>query len=163
MLSSTIIAFVFRILNFAALVGVIIYLFKRYALDMICEQMSEKEAHMQGLVEQKRMLIWRVHELNRSIELQEARGKELVEKVDQWQAQYQKAITQHEQETKENAERVGVLRQIRSKRISQELMERELLPDIFKEVRQTLTEKFSQASENSHFVEELIQQIDKGH
>lgn len=163
MLSSTIIAYIFRILNFAVLIGVIVYLFKRYALDMIYEQMNEKEAHMQGLDEQKRMLIWRIHELNRSIESQELRGKKLVEKVDQWHAHYQKIIAQHEQEHKKNAERIGVHRQLRAEHIVQELMEREIFPEVLKEVRQTVIEKFSHASENNHFIEKLVEQINKRH
>jgi len=81
-----IIVFVFRIINFFVIVGLIIYVFKRYLLKIILAQIEEKKALIHGLISTDRMLIRQRNAMSRKIAEDQEDQSCLKEKLMRWRA-----------------------------------------------------------------------------
>jgi len=79
------VAFVFRLINFFALIYLAIYLFKKYLLNALEDAVSEQEAFKDGLKQQQGMFESRLDESKQERDDIERLGQLLKNKVDRWQ------------------------------------------------------------------------------
>ncbi len=96
--NETIIAIIFRLVNFAVLIALFIYLFKKYALSTITNRVAQKEALLQALYNQQQLLEKQQYALDNHVDQEAALCAELKEKVSQWKDLIDQKIVMREQE-----------------------------------------------------------------
>ena len=98
---SDIVSFVFRVLNFAAILGLIVYFFRTRFLDQMRSKIREKEVFWKNLKNNKTMLVKRQEALDDEINWQDTYGQKLLDKIDQW---HKHMDMRHEVEIKKREE-----------------------------------------------------------
>ena len=90
--NEAVVSIVFRLLNFAAVLGLFAYLFKRYALDLIKSQMHEKEQRHEGLKQQTKELEHEEKKMGKALADQERLYKEITKKIQIWHSSFEQIL-----------------------------------------------------------------------
>lgn len=138
-----VIAFLFKIINFSVLIGLVIYIFQRKVRGQIKTKIREKEVFWQNLQTNKQALIDQQHKLQMERAAQKDYGMELLKKIETWDA----ASKAHQQnlieQMKHNAHKVYE----RSAKFYEKKQERQLIkkavPIAFDQARETLIAQFA--------------------
>ena len=151
-----IIVFVFRIINFFVIVGLIIYVFKRYLLKIILAQIEEKKALIHGLISTDRMLIRQRNAMSRKIAEDQEDQSCLKEKLMRWRA----AIDENKAQLYDIREkRRAFFEELITKQAGKNqeaVLARKLLPSIVDETRALLVKEYADQKEQEEFMGRLI-------
>jgi F0F1-type ATP synthase membrane subunit b/b' len=82
-----IVSFIFRVLNFAALAALVIYIFRSRFLAQMKSKIREKEVFWQNLKNNKTTLVKQQKELDEEIAWQDSYAQELLAKINKWHEQ----------------------------------------------------------------------------
>src|SRR5579885_420517 len=129
----TTISIIFKLLNFAVLIGLFVYLFKNYFLDSIKEQMNAKEQFLADLKHQKEALKEQQKKLEQQIEAQDIVCADFGNKIE-----YQ------------------------AHQLSVEKIEKIIEPQALEHAKATLEKEFTAAPAGQRFIEQLINYMERG-
>ncbi|HZW61697.1 MAG TPA: hypothetical protein VFF04_05730 [Candidatus Babeliales bacterium] len=158
----TTISIIFKLLNFAVLIGLFVYLFKNYFLDSIKEQMNAKEQFLADLKHQKEALKEQQKKLEQQIEAQDIVCADFGNKIERWQA----AV--HEEEIKKQKMREQLHAKLTKKieyqahQLSVEKIEKIIEPQALEHAKATLEKEFTAAPAGQRFIEQLINYMERG-
>ncbi len=153
---------IFRLLNFALLIGFFVYIFKRYIYQNISDQIAEKESFIHGLIQNNKVLEEQQHDLEMRITQQESKCKELVQKTMLWQ----QAVTQEKQAwtvlqdavIRDRAQRV----KLQQESLEKDRLKRVVLPHVLTESQKKLQQEFESPQAGQAFIADIIAQLRKG-
>lgn len=86
MIASDLIVVAFKVINFAALIGLCLYFFQRKLKKKIKTKIEEKEVFWQNLQTNKKVLIDQQHKLSIEITWQQQYAQELLKKIGIWRS-----------------------------------------------------------------------------
>lgn len=156
---SNIVAIVFRILNFIVLIGVGIFLFRRYVLPGLKADYNKDKAFKKSLAEQKRLLEERSYELDMRYAQQTIKGDYLKERVIQWQ---ESIAHKKQMRAQEKEQRLYQLTQIYKKQyehIEKDAIKKQVVPQAFDRACSLLVHEYAQTSAGQQALSSLIQQV----
>ena len=146
----------FRFLNFAVVVAVGWYVYRRYLKHTIEETIHDKEILSKGIKELSYMLEGQILTLDEELKDQHDRCEQLKEKVMEWQEAVNKL------QAKKTEQRVSLLQQIndriyeRSARLSQNTQAKTMVPLAMMRAKESLQDRFSQSHNQREFLSELV-------
>ncbi len=160
--TSEIIAFIFKLINFGALVGGFTYLFQRKLKEPLVTKIKEKKLFWKNLEINKQALIDRQHKLDLEISWQDEYGKTLLKKIAQWDnasAQEEAALVK---KMEKNAQDVyeGSVRAQKSQKMQKALDA--LVPIVFGQARTTLKKKYLPQDSGQEYIAKILGSMHKG-
>ena len=154
--SKEIVSIIFRFLNFAAFIALIVYLFKNYALDQIKEKIAEKFALFKGLETQRKDLINQNQVAKKEIEDQDDLFALLQKKIKTWNNSCRQATKEKNEELASIKEYHKVRLEQQSANIKQQRLLKKVLPGVITNTYQQLEQKFSKKEESQKFLKDII-------
>jgi len=151
-----IVAIIFRLINFTILIAAAVYLFKRYALSWIQEQIVGKVSEIDQLQSQVQMLDAQKKDSEQAIINQKKLYHTLYHKMEQWNKSFTIVKNQRDQE-KEN-----IMRSLQHKVVQQQNYialshaQKKILPVAISNARQILTDEFRSEARAHQFIGSLI-------
>ena len=161
MFGESVVTILFRLLNFAALVGLFAFIFKKYFKKEIEE--SIEHDHLEEINQQtrKREIEQRGSELSEEITKQQKLCEHLAARTNQWKVAFEKEVKQKKQEqhvlrnlAKERAEQ-------QAKTIVYERTVQSVLPKALDKARNKLKESFAASEHGREFVKGIIVHMKK--
>lgn len=146
----------FRIINFAAFIGFFGYLFKRSLLPSIRKQIQEKKLLIQNLEQQKQGIKYQHSNLDNAIEQQEHLAADLSQKIDLWNIKVAEWTQQMQEEEKKIRKSMQERELIQSHEQTRTKLNKEVLPQVIKNVEKDLTEYFDQPENNKAFIDNIV-------
>jgi hypothetical protein len=156
MFGESITSIVFRLINFAALAGFFVYIFKKYMQHGIEESIEQDKQHEIDVNNRIIEINHRSSELSEEIINQEKLCQYLLERADQWKVAFDRDMQekQHEQQVQhlkavERAER-------QADTLAYEHMIQGILPHAIEEAQAQLIASFAEEGKNKVFVHDII-------
>jgi F0F1-type ATP synthase membrane subunit b/b' len=157
----SILSFVFRLLNFAVLVGFFCYLFRRYGWSLLKARIAAKEAALLELEQRKETIRAQQKGLERHMHEQQQLGALLEQKIERWHdATVQEAVhkkrEQHEYELlqEKRMEKKSYNRTI-------ECAQHEVMPRAINKAKAYFEQQYTQAEKNG-FIQQLLTFMEHG-
>lgn len=141
--------------------GLFVYLFKRYMLDMIREKIAAEKQTEKDRSEKVRLLKRREQELVQSSTEQECYIQYLIEKAQQWQQ-----VFVLEQEKRKAAERVIYNAAMACKRQQTKAMEKmligkQVMPQAIDDAHNQLEQMFTEQERGREYIEQVLAYMEK--
>lgn len=137
------VAAVFELINCGVIVGLMVYVYKKYLLDSIRAQMNAQVKFISGLKESFHMLTRNYQLLDREIEHERQVQYELKEKVMRWRGQVEQLREQLRHEQDERKKIVAAQAKDQIKQVKRHMIYEEVLPRALSDARAELEKKFS--------------------
>lgn len=153
--------FVFKILNFLAVMGLFIYLIRRYGILQIVTMMREEKQEQQELRQQLKSLQVDCNQIEQDSNAQEQSYRLIKDKFQVWQKE---VATQDEQIEKTFQDRQKIIRETRLKRIQalqQRMLIKKELPKVLHEVSGDLKDSFAQEVQQKKYTDQLLSLLEK--
>lgn len=159
-LSPYVIAITFRLLNVVLLFVLIVYTFKKYALQGIRDKIKEHDVFLAGLRKQKKILKQEHDDAQQQYAQQERFFTVLKNNINVWQraVEQQKAVCRQEHEQRAQAITKKMNKQLQE--VALERIRQEKLPDIVRNARNTLEKEYTQ-EQGEVFLQSLIKRLGK--
>ncbi len=151
-----VIAFVFRLINFAVLITVFYYLFKKYLLPTIQQSISDKKQHIQNLIDQQEVLEINQQEMDTILMQQAQLCANLKEQISQWRGRVELELAQRMQAKKELEEKLERLAHRKSDWLKQESIRKRVFPKAIAQARNDLYKKFSNEQHAKTFLDKIL-------
>jgi hypothetical protein len=158
----SLVSFIFRLLNFAVLGGLGVYLFKRHALASIHQQIKDKEIVISELKQHRDTLKETLRNLEQQAYEQSLTCSQLARKIDRWH----NACVQ--QKYKENEERQRLITAL-NKKISLQYhnntlqkLQQQKLPSVVVTSEQKLQQQFSSQDQGTEYIGKLLKFMETG-
>ncbi len=161
MVHSSLISIVFRLINFAVLIGFAYYLFKKYFKNRIDEKIAQKEALLKGLEEQGYFLEAKtIHLENQRIE-QEKRAGQMRQKIDDWCLAVAAQNNKKQEELRASAARVAERVAAINTLLQYDVWRKNVLPVAIKDAKQKLTQEFSEHERADTYIHHILHHLKK--
>ncbi len=151
----------FRMLNFAALVALGVYVFYKYMLNGIQQKIAQQQAMRENKLRQKQLLHEENEKIKQSIQVQAQMGEDLLDKVAQWSVQVEK-------ERVANKKYRDELRIQQEKKHERQREQRELyalkklvMPGAIEQARKELIHQFAVENKSENYLNSLMAIINK--
>lgn len=149
----------FRVINFAVLVGLAYYLYKRYFKNRIDDKMTQKEALLKGLEEQGYFLEGKAHDLEMQLKEQEITGNRLKEKMQDWTDAVTQEHHKYQEEQRIFAAKAAARVQKKNELLAQQVLQKEILPPVLTKAHNELVKQFDNGVESKQYVHTIIQRL----
>lgn len=146
----------FRFINFGAFILFFGYLFKRYMLPSIKQQIQEKNLLIQNLEHQKQGIKYQHNNLDNALEQQDYLAASLTQKIAVWN---DKVIELDAQELHEQKAILKTMQQnelIQSHEQARTKLNQETVPRVLMHVEKDLHDYFSNPHHNQDFIKDII-------
>lgn len=161
MSSSTIIAFLFRIINFCLLIGLGFYFFRKNILQKIKQTIAQKTNYGRSLHQKKLDLVEYQQQLAREIEQQYHQGRALEAKILQWS----QVTAERRREQQKDQEVLSAAARERATLITRERthkkIEERVVPEAFKNVESVLHDTFDTEKQGQLFINTALDHLKK--
>lgn len=158
---NSLIAILFRIINFLVFVALGVYFFKKKMLVTIQQKINEKEVYLKSLQEQDRMLNNQFSSLDDALKKQEEKCASLSEKVVQWkvaQTHYAaKKLQIRNAQLKQMQDRL----ELKEKYINKQRFEQAALARAVQKTKEHLEQHFSTDVTGQSYMHTILKAIDK--
>ncbi|MFZ5953954.1 MAG: hypothetical protein ACOYT8_02505 [Candidatus Dependentiae bacterium] len=158
---NSLIAILFRIINFCFFVGIAIYFFKKKVLTATKQKINENEVYQKSLQEQERMLENQYFRLDDQLRAQNEKCHRLLSKVTLWKVASDALHAKKNQECHRNKERMAVRNDLIQTLINNQRFEKEALQKALSKTKQDLQKKFSDESVSRSFIHDIIMNLDR--
>lgn len=159
MLHDSFISILFRLINFAVILGLAYYLYRRYFKNRIDDKMTQKEALLKGLEEQGYFLEGKAHDFEMQLKEQEITGNLLKQKLHDWNEAVEQDNHKRDQEQRLYAAQINERVQKKNKILAQHVLQKEVLPDALSQAGNELKKQFSAPSDSKKYVHDIIQRL----
>ncbi len=146
----------FRFANFAVLVAVGYYAYRKYLKGPLDEKVSQKEAVLKGLEEQGYFLEGRAQDLDEQRTMQERHTALLMQKVDEW---HDAVIAERNRVHEENrifANRSIERMTIKNTYVAQHELQMRIAPIVVHDAKERLQKQFSDKALGAHYVHDVM-------
>jgi len=156
-----VVALLFRIINLAALVGLIAYIYKRYLRSTLEEQVAEQEAIVNGRNQQLYALQARLEELETQKNTLIKHGKQLEQKVLRWKEQVLKEHDHYAQEQKAWQQHATQRSAIQQEYLNQKLLLARVAPEAIDQVVADLERHYQDPKAKAHYLQHVVTTLTK--
>lgn len=153
---NSLVAILFRIINFSVFVGIAIYFFKKKVVTSAKEKINEKEVYLKSLQEQDRMLDNQYYQLADQLRKQNEQCHVLLQKIKSWKAADQDVREKKIQQQQYDQARMQSRAELIQKMINQKKIERYALQKAVDNAKQELQKKFSKQAVGEAFVHDIL-------
>lgn len=146
----------FRLFNFALLMAVFYYIFKKYIKHQAEEKINQKESLLKGLKEQGYMLEGKGHNLELRMKFQEDKMQKLKERIQEWN---QAVKIEQEKRKEENARLFQAIAQRmhhKNEEIKKTYLKSIIIPQVVNAVRTDLHKEFADQEKGKNYLQELF-------
>lgn len=161
MFDESLVSIIFRLINFGALIGLGVYVFKRYFLHDIIEKINQEGLEKESLRHQVQELDDKSNVLSGEIVEQEQLCHKLSERVEQWHHFFNEDIERKRKENQEFHAKAVERLEKQKKFLEQELMMNEVFPQAMDQIKLQLMKDFSDPAKNKNFLADIIGHIEK--
>ena len=151
----------FRLFNFIIIIYIFVYLFKKYIKEGIYKEIKDRIQYLKNLNDEKALLVKNMQQLDIEIIEQNKITKELLNKLDQW-----KLVLKDKQEQK--IKKLEFIKNdiqnkqiLRNNSLSKKIAFSLVIPQIVKENKIEILQKFSNNEETGKYQKEIIEFIKK--
>lgn len=155
------VSIIFRLINFAALIGLAVFIFKRYFLADITEKIHLEEVEKDTLRHQIGQLDQQGNILCHEIVEQEELCKKLAQKVSQWHQIFNHELEQARKENMVLRVKSAERAERQKKFIEHEQLMNAVFPQAIEQIQSQLIKEFSAADRNKTFVIDVIDHMKK--
>lgn len=151
----------FRLLNFAALMGLFAFIFKKYMYHDIEESIKHDQLEEININTRISEIDHRGSELSEEIIKQEKLCKHLVTRADQWNSAFEKEVKEKQNEQQALHKKIVVRAELQAQTIANERMIHAVLPKAIETARNKLTQSFASETKSNEFVQGIIAHMKK--
>lgn len=159
--NSLVIAIIFKLVNFAVIVSLFIFLCKRYVMPWIYAALEEKKKVVDDLEHMINVLHAEHESLNRNIQAQETLHKELTLKLERWNSSFEKLKKQYEQQKEKRRLELVRINDLRAHAIMVQKIERIVVPEVVSKLTEQLKAHYSNQHKGEAFVDYIVTHISK--
>lgn len=152
---------IFRLLNFAALIGLFIYIYKKYfqnEIEASIEHDRLAEINLNTRIDEMQQ---RNAELSKEIITQEKLCEYLNERTSQWKVAFQKNTKQRQTEQQARTKKAVERAKQQVKTIEYERMVQSVLPKALERAHNQLKKSFDQKAHGKAFVQDILSYMKK--
>lgn len=153
---NSLVAILFRIINFSVFVGIAIYFFKKKVLTSAQEKINEQEVYLKSLQEQDRMLDNQYFQLNEQLRIQNQQCDHLLQKIKVWQSADEAQRAQKIHQSNLNRARMQDRTEQIQAMINQRRFERHALLKALDQTKIELQKKFSDQATGELFLHDIV-------
>jgi len=156
------VAAVFELINCGVIIGLITYVFKKYLLGIIYDQMRAQSKYIDSLKESFHMLTRNYQLLDREIEYERQVQYELKEKVMRWRANVEQL---HEQRMRERDERKKIVAEQaieQNKQVQKYMIYDQVLPRAIQDARAALEKQCADPEVQKKYLSHSLNMLRKG-
>lgn len=161
MSSTHIIAIIFKLLNFAVIVSLFVYLFRRYVIQWIYATIAEKKKVVDDLEHMVNVLHAEHESLDRHMQEQEFLQQDLNRKLEQWNSRFEHVKKQHEQQQAKRREQIARINEIRAHARMLQKVERIVVPQALIQMTDRLQSKYKDNQVGHSFLARIINHLSK--
>ncbi|BDC34169.1 hypothetical protein Noda2021_01270 [Candidatus Dependentiae bacterium Noda2021] len=158
---NSLIAILFRIINFLVFVGLGIYFFKKKMLKATQQKINEKEVYLKSLQEQDRMLNNQFSSLEDVLKKQEEKCASLTEKVVQWKVAQTHQAAKKLQKRNAHLKTMHERLELKEEYINQQRFEQAAVLEALKKTKEDLEQHFSKDAAGQSYMHTILKAIDK--
>lgn len=163
MFDSSPITILFRFINFAALLGLFFYLFKRYVKNQAEEKINQKEALLKGLEERGYVLEGKEQQLAERLRIQELQSRTLTERIEEWRAALAIENKKKEQELLHAAGLIEKRIICKDAYLARESLNQMVTEQAVRQAGSQLKQYFSQEDKGRAYVHDIVQRLAQEH
>jgi len=160
-ISQTIIAIVFRLINFFIFIGLAIYAFKKYAMPTISILMAKKRAEKEFLLSQQISFEKKQHELDELIKKETALCESLKIKINEWRRIAERDCQDKAKERIEQAVRVEKKNYKRAELRERARVQEVVLTTVVSDLSESLPHHFQKESVGNEYINSILQFMDE--
>lgn len=151
----------FRVLNSAIVFGLCGYLFKRYALDSLKDQMREQEQQKKDLYESSVAL-----ERERELAIAKAHEQELIvqrlqEHVNHWRERFEVVVANRQEEKKRLIQELAHKSALQQEHLAADMVANQVFAQARVQAQKMLMEEFARKSAGRAYVSDIMNFIKK--
>ncbi len=153
--------FFFRVLNVGVLIAVGVYLFKRYGIDAIAEQMGQQERHKKVLQDQKTALAQERELAQKAAHEQELLARRLRTNMVRWQEQFGKQVAMRAQEKERLLQVLAHKSAVQQQQLAADVAADRVFARSIAQARAQLGKQFADARAGQEFVHDIVVYLKK--
>ena len=151
-----VISVIFRLLNFAIMVAIVVYVYYRNLHPAAKEVIHQEELKKEALVTQHDELLDKESELKKKLQDQKNECCYLLTKIDQWRERFDERQKQYENEREKAHERAQKRAQLQSEWLGRNLAYKQIVEHVVEIMREDLKNRFSDEDQQQKYIEQLI-------
>jgi len=156
LITASVVAFIFRIINFGALVGLTIFLAKKYLMPTLNNAMYEHESAIEQIEQHTQDLQSHAQQLDEQFKKQEHLTNELIRKIHAWKSQFEAQKVKREQLHQELIESAHKKIATQQQMIKQMYVQNKVLPIAIDHAQKTLEQQFSSEDTGVNYIADVI-------
>ncbi len=160
-INEVVIGVIFRILNFAVVIVFFAYLFKKFALDTIKNQIASRKRHREQLNWQIKELDQAYHVLDKQIIEQDELCKKFIEKIKKWRHAFDDAERLKKREQLKMKVHMEERAKIYADWIVAKRLQQHVIPTALLNAREQLSHQFESEDQGNQFLNKLIKAMEK--
>lgn len=161
-MNEAIIAITFRLLNFAVLIALFIYIFKKYILPTILIRIGQKEALLRQLFNKQQALEQEQYALGETVAKEAQLCAELKKKVQQWKKEVDQEFAERTKEKTEGIKQLKQKTQQRAQWYGNNKIKKEVLTAATAQAKVSLKKQFADPKKGHNFIQPIIDFMRKG-
>ncbi len=161
MFNTTIVAAVFKLINFFAFVGLLGYLFKQKMLGQLHTKIAAEKAAFDTMVQEHKGLEDQQRDLEHAIVEQKDVCEILKQHVQQWKATFEETVHAREQERAQLQKLLKEKITQQTNYLMQEQIKERVLPQAIKQAEQQLQDTFADEKNGRAYLTDLMQAMEK--
>lgn len=161
MLMHDVVAVSFRLLNFAVIIALAIYGFKKYVVALVQAQIAARQHYLEDLRQQAQQLQQQSYAVERATQAQENLCKNLDVKVLLWRSAFNKNMQEREgtQELRKLALHEKSV--IQGRYLVSKQMEQQVVPQAIADAKNVLLQQYHAPDQGRHYIANIINYMKK--
>jgi hypothetical protein len=151
----------FRFLNASIIVALVVYLFKRYVVDMIKEQMREKELQTKNNVEQQKVLAQEEEMVRQRAQEQELFAQRLEKNLQTWRTYFDAQALKQAQEKGIIREKLAQKSALQQKHFVADTVADAVLVRASEQAHKELQKEFADEHKGKAYVHDIVAYLKK--
>ena len=159
--NQVIIAVVFRLINFAIVIGVATYLFRKYGSPVVDTMMAQKDAEKELLLSQQLLLEQKQAELDALIRQDIILCESLKLKINEWRDVAAQKRSMHERDRLKINDDLATKRRKKNELLAQVRLQKSVATAVLEDLQRSLTDRFEKDDAGQAYLDSMVQAINE--
>lgn len=158
--AETITVVFFKLFNFAVLIGIFLYVWRRYGSSLLLAEFEKAKAYVVSLVNDSRLLQQKDKTLCMQYDQQEAERAELKERLFAWKKSIEKERKILHERKQDRIKNVQARMKEQIHRVQENRLYRIVQKEAIEQVRATLKKQYESSDAQNKFINTIVKQLD---
>ena len=158
----TVLSIFFKLLNFGILIGLGVYVFKRYLLPSIGQEIAENQEALQQLQRNNEQLKEDQKKVEARLDEQAALCLSLGSKIERWKLAHDNHLRRQQESCQQLRQKIEKKVAVQEQNLAREMLNKKVLPGAIVQAQELLQKTYESESEGRQYILHVMKYLERG-